>query len=103
MLARFAAHGKAAGYISARMQPALDRFAYANVFFLHAMADRDTLLIVFLRGISGAREIEIENHAAAINGKRKNKIRVEVAFIPVQHEIRVLPEVERAITLPRCR
>src|SRR5215469_2205213 len=83
------------------MQSPLYRFADIHIFFLHAMTYCEALSIVLAGGSIHIGKIKIENHAAAINGKWQNEICVQIAFIPIKHEVRILPKIVGAVTVAR--
>src|ERR1700756_2981689 len=97
MFAALPTHGEASGLVSARTEAALHAIANGNVFDLHLMAYLDALANVWHFRFGGVAEVKIENHFAAIHRERDYEIRIEVAFVPVQHEIRILPEIVGAI------
>src|SRR5579875_2661694 len=63
------------------------------------MADGNALAIVIGGRTNNLSKIKIKNHAAAIHGKWKDEIGIEVTFIPIQHEIGILPKIVSAVTL----
>src|SRR4051812_12749892 len=78
VFARLTPHGQPARAIRSRFQPALHRFADAQVFILNAGADSHALLVVLAAGIADIAEVEIEDHAAMIDVDRKHQIRIHV-------------------------
>src|ERR1700722_8810749 len=97
MFAGFAADGQATGLISARAEAALDAVADDDVLLLHEFADLHAFADVGPLIFRGVFEVEIKNDFAAVDAERQDQIGIEVAFVPIQHEIRILPEIEGAI------
>ena len=96
MFAGFAADREAARYVSAGSEAALDGVADGLIFLLHFFADLDAGL-VFLRGLfAHVRKVIVEDDGALIHRQRHHQVRVHHAFIGVEHEVRIDPQIERA-------
>src|ERR1051325_366987 len=98
MLSRFTPDRKASGAVSRRIEAALDRLADGPVFGLNLFTHVNASAIPLARVIRDVGEVKIEYHLGFIDAFWANEIRVHHAFIPVDHEVRVDPEIER--TLP---
>src|SRR5207302_1354970 len=98
MLTRLTPHRQASCPISARLETTLDRFANPQVFVLNASADRNTLLVIFASRFAHVRKVEIKDHSAMVYIQRQHKVCIQVAFVTVDHEIWILPEIPGAIT-----
>lgn len=96
VFAGFAADAEAAGDVGAGVEAALDGVADGHVFVLHDFADGDAFAIVLFGGGADVGEIIVEDDGAFIGAERKNEVGVHHAFVGVDHEIRVDPEIEGA-------
>src|ERR1700679_1078866 len=93
MLARLTPYGKSPGLIRSRAEPALHPGANHDVFLLHHFAYSHALANVSHIRLARVSEIKIEDHLATTHAQRQHQIRVQVSFVPIQHEVRVLPEI----------
>jgi len=96
MLAGFAADGEASGHVSAGVEAALHGIADGHVFVLNFFADGDALAIVRVGGGANVGEVVVEDYGAFIDGERDDEIGVHDAFVGVDHEIGIEPQIEGA-------
>ena len=101
VFAGFAADGEAPGDIRAGAEAALDGVANGHIFVLDLFADSDALFVAGFGGDAGVGEVIVENYGAAIHAEREDQICVHHAFVGVDHEVGILPEIKRA-ALPGC-
>src|SRR6476660_860215 len=101
LLARLPSNRQAPGAISPRFETALHVFADAKVFRLDLVAYGDALRVVSAARVAYVTEIEIEYDPAMIYIDGNHQIRVHVAFVTIDHEIRILPEIPGAIAFAR--
>src|SRR5664279_3133477 len=85
------------------MQAALYRLADSHVFVVYAFAHGNTLAIAFCSRFADVVKVEIEDHCAAVNSVRQHEVGVHVSLVEVDHEVGILPEVPRTISLARGR
>src|SRR5207302_7708764 len=103
MLAGFPPYRESAGPIRSRLQPALNCLADTQIFILNSLADSDRFRVVLLPCRAGdIGKVEIENDAAVVNVQRNDKISIHVAFVAVDHEVGILPEVIGAVAFASC-
>src|SRR5437867_192601 len=96
MFAGFAANGEAARDVGAGSKTALHGVADGLIFLLHFFADLNARFI-FRRGfLAGVRKVVVEDHGAFVHAQGKNEIGIHHAFVGVDHEVRINPEIERA-------
>src|SRR5882762_8733820 len=96
MLARLAADREASGHVGAGVEAALYGIANGHVFVLNFFADGDALAIVQVGGMAGIGEIVVEDYGALVDGERDDEIGIHHAFVGVDHEIGIKPEIESA-------
>ena len=96
VFAGFAADAEAARYVGARVEAALDGVADGHVFVLDDFADGDAFAIVFFGGGADVGEVVVEDDGAFVGAEREDEVGVHHAFVGVDHEIRVDPEIEGA-------
>src|SRR5580658_4365477 len=101
LFARFAPCGESSCPIRARLQTALHRLADTQILILYSIADRHALFVVGARSFADIAEVEIENHPAMVHINRYHQIRIEIALVAVEHEIRMQPEIPGPVTSPR--
>src|SRR5437762_11603033 len=77
------------------MQSALDRVAYGHVFVLYFFADSNTFAIVFLCGGGDVTEVVVKHHGALIHAHWEHEICIHHAFISIDHEIWIDPQIKR--------
>src|SRR5437899_1329377 len=94
MLAGFAAHGESAGNVRAGSEAALHGVADGFVFVLHFFADLDARLIFSLSLFADVREVVVKYHRALVHAQGQNEIGVHHAFIGVDHEVRINPQIK---------
>jgi hypothetical protein len=95
MFAGLAADGEASGDVGARAEAALHGIADRFVFILNFFADFYAGS-VFLCGFrADVGEVVVEDDGAFVDCERKNEIGVHDAFVCVDHEIWIDPEIER--------
>src|SRR2546426_10468748 len=99
MLSCFAAYGEPPRAVRPRLQPALHRLADIQIFLLNAITYGNTLLVVLAMCVADVSKIEIENHMAVVNVDWEYQDRVHVAFVAIDHQIWILPEVPGSIAL----
>jgi len=100
VFAGFAADGEASGHVGAGVEAALHGIADSHVFVLNFFADGDALTIVRFGGGADVSEVVIEDYGALIDAERDDQIGVHDAFVGVDHEVGIEPEIEGA-TLTR--
>ena len=96
VFAGFAADAEAAGDVGAGVEAALDGVADGHVFVLDDFADGDAFAIVFFGGGADVAEVVVEDDGAFVGAERKDEVGVHHAFVGVDHEIRIDPEIEGA-------
>src|SRR5260370_1317768 len=96
VLAGFAANGETSGDIGAGAEAALHGIADGHIFFLNFLADRDALSMVRVGGMGNVGEVVVENHGALVDGERDDEIGIHDAFVSVDHEVGIEPEIEGA-------
>ena len=96
VFAGFAADGEASGYVGAGVEAALHGIADGHVFVLNFFADGDALAIVRVGGGANVGEVVVENYGAFVDGEGDDEIGVHDAFVGVDHEIGIEPEIEGA-------
>ena len=96
VLAGFAADAEAARYVGAGVEAALDGVADGHVFVLDDFADGDAFAIVFFGGGADVGEVVVEDDGAFIGAEREDEVGVHHAFVGVDHEIGIDPEIEGA-------
>jgi len=102
LFAGLAPHGKASRVVRARVQAALHRPADALVLVLQPVGDFDggALKTASLLGHVGKPEVRKSPRSGSRRGV--NEVRVHHAFVPVEHEVRVEPVIQRAVALAHC-
>src|ERR1051326_9574653 len=101
MLPGFAPDRKPSRTIRPRLQPALHGLADSEILILHSCTDRYALVVIFAAALAHIPEVEIKNDTAMINIHRQHQVGVHVAFVAVDHQGWVLPEIPRAVALAR--
>jgi len=96
VLAGFAADGEASGYVGAGAKAALHGIADGHVFVLNFFADGDALAIVRAGGLGDIGEVVVEDYGALVDGERDDEIGIHDAFVGVDHEIGIEPQIKGA-------
>ena len=96
VFAGFATDGEASGDVGAGAEAALHGIADGHVFVLNLFADGDALAIVRGGGLGYVGEVVIEDYGALVDRERDDEISVHDAFVGVDHEIGIEPEIEGA-------
>jgi len=96
VFAGFATDGEASGDVGAGAQAALHGIADGHVFVLNLFADGDALSIARGGGLGYVGEVVVEDYGAFVDRERDDKIGVHDAFVGVDHEIGIEPEIEGA-------
>ena len=96
VFAGFAADAEAAGNVGAGVEAALDGVADGHVFVLDDFADGDAFAIVLFGGGADVAEVVVEDDGAFVGTERKDEVGVHHAFVGVDHEIGIDPEIEGA-------
>src|SRR5947208_10081849 len=99
MLSCLTAHRESPRAVRPRLQPALHRLADIQIFLLNAITYRNTLLVVLAMCVADVSKIEIKNHMAMVDVDWEYQDRVHVAFVAIDHQIWILPEVPGSIAL----
>src|SRR5215475_3210588 len=97
LLSGLATDRETPGTVGARLESALHIRADAQIFVLHTVADGNALRVVLATRLAHVTEIEIEDDPAVVDVERQNEIRVHVAFVAIDHEVWILPEIPSAI------
>src|SRR5712692_4606359 len=106
VLAGLAPHRKSSRTVRTGLKSALHCLADAQVFILNPSSHGDTLLVVCAARIAHIAEVEVEDHPAAIHVDRQHQVRIHVAFVAVDHQVGILPEIPSAVPSARgagCR
>jgi hypothetical protein len=69
---------------------------------LNALANSNAREIRPLCLLGSIGRIKIENHFCTVNAARINKIGVHNPVVPVDHELRIDPEIKRLVALSDC-
>jgi hypothetical protein len=96
VFAGFATDGEASGDVGAGAEAALDGIADGHVFVLNLFTDGYALTIVRGGGLGYVGEVVVEDHGAFVDRERDDEIGVHHAFVGVDHEIGIEPEIEGA-------
>src|SRR5205809_6533670 len=99
MLSCLTAHRESPRAVRPRLQPALHRLADIQIFLLNAITHGNTLLVVLALSVAHVGQVEIENYVAVVNVDWEYQDRVHVAFVAIDHQIWILPEVPGSIAL----
>src|SRR5271168_3141770 len=78
LFTRLAPHRQPAGSIGTRLQAALHRLADAQIFVLHTVSHRYTLLVISSRRLAYVAEVEIENYTAMVDVYWNYQIRIQI-------------------------
>src|SRR5215472_14105217 len=97
VFASLAPNGQAPCLICPRTEATLHAVANRDVFNLDSMTHLDALTDVRQLVFGRIAEIKIEDDFAAVHVKGNHEVRIKIAFIPVEHEVGILPEVVGAI------
>lgn len=81
----------------------MHRLANGNVFVLNAFADNNAGRILFPGFFRNVCEIIIEDDFGSPDPTRHDQVRVHDAFVPVDHEIGIDPEVKSPIAFAGLR
>src|ERR1700693_360894 len=96
VFAGFATDGEASGDVGARAEAALHGIADGHVFVLNFFTDGDALAIVRGGGVGYVGEVVVEDYGALVGRERDDEVGVHDAFVGVDHEIGIEPEIEGA-------
>jgi len=92
-------YGEAACPIRPGGEATLDRFADGHVFVLNLVAGGDARGVVDVALRTDVGEEEVEDDFAAIGAKGEDQVGIHDAFVDVQHEVGVEPEVPGAVAV----
>jgi hypothetical protein len=96
VFAGFATDGEASCHVGAGVEAALYGIADGHVFVLNFFADGDALAIVRVGSGANVSEVVIEDYSAFVDRERNDEIGVHDAFVGVDHEVGIEPEIEGA-------
>src|ERR1700682_3788025 len=96
VLAGFAAYGEAPGHVGAGAEAALHGIADGHVFVLHPFADGNALAIVLVSSAADIGEVVVEDYGALVDRERRYEVGVHHAFVGVNHEIGIDPQIKGA-------
>src|SRR5437870_13885946 len=99
MLSCLTAHGESPRTVRARFSPVLHRLANIQILTLDAITDGNTLLVVLALSFTQICKEKIKNHMAMVDVDWEYQDRVHVAFVAIDHQIWILPEVPGSIAL----
>src|SRR5689334_14172288 len=96
VFAGFATDGEASCHVGAGVEAALYGIADGHVFVLNFFADGDALAIVRVGSGANVSKVVIEDYNAFVDRERNDEIGVHDAFVGVDHEVGIEPEIEGA-------
>src|SRR4029077_19459550 len=96
VFAGFATDGEASGDVGAGVEAALYGIADGHVFVLDFFADGDALAIVRAGGGTDVSEVIVKDYGALVDGERDDEVGIHDAFVGVDHEIGIEPQIEGA-------
>src|ERR1700682_426604 len=96
VLAGFAAYGEAPGHVGAGAEAALHGIADGHVFVLHPFADGNALAIVLVSSAADIGGVVVEDYGALVDRERHYEVGVHHAFVGVNHEIGIDPQIKGA-------
>src|SRR6266550_2156920 len=99
LLTRLAANRKAPGTVCTRLQPSLYILTNSQIFILHAVSDGNALRVVLPARLAYIAKVEVKDDAAVVDVQRKHEVGIHVAFVAIDHEVGILPEVPGAVAL----
>ena len=67
---------------------------------MEALADVDARAVALSGGFRDVREVEVEDDLRLVDATRDHEVRVHHALVPVDHEVRIYPVVERPLAGP---
>ena len=99
LLTRLAANRETPGAVCTRLQSSLHILTDSQILVLHAVPNGNTLRVVLPARLAHVAEVKVKDDSATVDVQRELRVRVHAAFIAIDHEVRVLPEIPRAIAL----
>src|SRR5678816_2430621 len=103
VLTRLAPNRESASAVCARPETALHGLADGDVLFLDGAADGDARAVLLRLRSLELGEVEIEDDPRAIDREGDDEVRVHHSLVNVDHEVRIQPEVVRALAAADLR